>query len=135
MMGDYDNHAVSAGHSDVRMKFFLDSCASRHITNVKNVLSDASPSTKTFQVANGDVVTASACGNAAGTTACGKSFSMKDLFFVLDCPANLLSIPELARKGIKTSMGTDGGKLVFRDGTAIPVKFSGNNFFIELSLR
>lgn len=82
--------------------WYLDSCASRHLTNNKDLfIDDLQPKCLDFTTARGQILRAESIGTIAIPLANGSSIELRNVVYAPDCDSNLISLGQLRDSGIK----------------------------------
>ena len=118
-------------------QWLIDSGASNHFTNSKHLLSDYRSCPEQRILTGNGYIVAEGIGNV--TIHC--SVGLRTIFDVLYVPRlarkhNLLSIPQLVRKGCIVTMSRDGCKVSTADSsvTLLEGSFTGKGFLLDMSV-
>lgn len=81
--------------------WYLDSCASRHLTNNKDLfIEDIRPKCLDFNTAGGQILQAESIGTIAIPLADGSSLKLRNVAYAPDCDSNLISLGQLCDSNI-----------------------------------
>jgi hypothetical protein len=112
--------AKMAFTSDVTMKnnWYIDSCASRHMTNNRELFKSIREQYHDFITASGHVITSEETGTIVLPLASGKNFEIHGVAYIPKCDSNLLSLGQLRRSGV-TYHDREHHMLLKQNGTVV----------------
>ncbi len=115
--------------------WYLDSCASRHLTNNKNLfVNDLRPKCLDFTTAGGQILRAEGIGTIAIPLSDGSSLRLRDVAYAPDCDSNLISLGQLRESDI-TYVDNSKAMTLMQAGHAIAhAKRDRNLFVLELAI-
>ena len=119
-------------------QWLIDSGASNHFTNKKHLLSDYRDCADERILTGNGFIIAKGIGNITIHSSLGLR-TIYDVLYVPDLAGhnNLLSIPQIVRKGCKISMSSGGCKVFSDDSESVLLlegTFSGKGFLVDMSV-
>lgn len=119
----------------LRGTWYLDSCASRHLTNNKDLFIDnLRPKCLDFTTAGGQVLRAESIGTIAIPLADGSSIELRDVAYAPDCDSNLISLGQLRDSGITYVDDAEAMTLVQSGRTIAQARRDRNLFILDLAM-
>lgn len=118
-----------------RETWYLDSCASRHLTNNKDLfIDDLRPKCLDFTTAGGQVLRTESIGAIAIPLAEGSSIKLRDVAYAPDCNSNLILLGQLRDSGITYVDNAEAMTLVQSGPTVAQARRDWNLFILDLAM-
>lgn len=116
--------------SKTRVTWYLDSCASRHLTNNHSLFVEKIQSKAwDFTTAGGYIICSKGVGKVSIALADGSSIKLEGVVFVPDCKSNLISVGQLRENRI-IYYNTNSSMLLMQDEVPIAYAKKDQNLFI-----
>lgn len=122
--------AESSIMSKTRATWYLDSCASRHLTNDRSLfIEKIQPKTWDFTTAGGQVIRSEGVGTVRIALADGAAIELKGVALVPECESNLISLGQLRDSRI-TYHDENSFMMLMQDGVPIAQARRDRNLFV-----
>lgn len=114
--------------------WYLDLCASRHLTNNKDLFIEGlQPKCLDFTTAGGQVLRAESIGTIAIPLADGSSLKLCDVAYAPDCNSNLISLGQLRDSNITYVDNSEAMTLIQADQAIAHARRDRNLFILDLA--
>lgn len=114
--------------------WYLDSCASRHLTNNKDLfIDDLRPKYLDFTAAGGQILLSESIGTIAIPLVDGSSIELGNVAYGPDCDSNLISLGQLRESGITYVDDAEAMTLVQFGRTIAQARRDRNLFILDLA--